>query len=791
MPGEGWGFLAAEGGAQVEPVYLDLHIHTSENPDRLNTAYDLVTLREKVQTSATGSPCLISLTDHNTVNKRAYLAATSLFEHLLLGAELHVRNYDDAPPYHCHIFFRAPVDDASIDAINGILDRLYPKKTAGDGDDIPKIEDIARSFDEYEFVLLPHGGQSHSTFDKSIPAGVQFDTTVERSVYYNHLDGFTARSNSGLERTQEYFQKLGISDFINLITSTDNYCPKQYPQAKSPQADPFVPTWMLASPTFNGLRLSLSESARLVYGTRPDLWAEYMRHVSLSNEFLDVDVTLTPGLNVVIGGSSSGKTMFVDSVYRKIANDFGDSPYRPYGVEGIEVNNPSGQTPHYLPQNYIVRVCDQKDHDNTIDSITLLKSVFPGDADERELIDNGLARLSSSLQSMVHAAAEIEQLDEELKRIPLLSSLITTKLIRRNPLKKLRPFESDIRTFKYSKATRDRNVEILEQIDRFLAENPFVDHDPNLVPALVAELDIAFRAARIEESVRAIVDEHVDAIDEQQKANDLETTTKRNNFGTLLRTIRRYRENHKVFYESRDEIARFSMRSKTKVIQSMGHSLYIENEFELTQGKFLEVLNQTLRRERQIPTFGAITPESLASEGFRKRDPKVMNHDDLHREVMSRFNTMNKKKYRITTREGKDFDQLSAGWKTSVILDLILGCGTDSAPLIIDQPEDNLATTYINSGLLSAIKQCKASRQIILVSHNATIPMLGDAQNIVSCKNDDKFITIRSNPLEGQIDGRDVVDLIAVTTDGGKASIKKRVKKYNLKRFRGDDEADL
>jgi len=56
-----------------------------------------------------------------------------------------------------------------------------------------------------------------------------------------------------------------------------------------------------------------------VYGERPDSWAEYIQRVSLANEMIDIDVTLTPGLNVVIGGSSSGKTLFVDSVNHKIA----------------------------------------------------------------------------------------------------------------------------------------------------------------------------------------------------------------------------------------------------------------------------------------------------------------------------------------------------------------------------------------------------------------------------------------------------------------------------------------
>jgi hypothetical protein len=63
---------------------------------------------------------------------------------------------------------------------------------------------------------------------------------------------------------------------------------------------------------------------------------------------------------------------------------------------------------------------------------------------------------------------------------------------------------------------------------------------------------------------------------------------------------------------------------------------------------------------------------------------------------------MNNKSYRIITSEGKNFD-LSAGWKTSILLDVILGYEGGIAPLIIDQPEDNLATNYINHGLINAI----------------------------------------------------------------------------------------
>ena len=163
--------------------------------------------------------------------------------------------------------------------------------------------------------------------------------------------------------------------------------------------------------------------------------------------------------------------------------------------------------------------------------------------------------------------------------------------------------------------------------------------------------------------------------------------------------------------------------------------------------------------------------------------PKVQDYDDFEKRVYKDFESYNKKEYKIVTSDGRKFENLSAGWKTSVVLDIILGYDRDMAPIIIDQPEDNLATNYINGGLVTAIKKIKDKKQIILVSHNATIPMLADAQNVILCNNVNNKITIKSSPLEGKIENKNVLDHIAEITDGGKSSIKKRVKKYNLKTF--------
>ena len=779
----------------MEPVFIDLHIHTSPNPDDLNNSYELDLLKKKIEEFTEGSAYLISLTDHNTVNKPIYLRAVQKFEHILLGVELHVRNYDRQKPYHCHIYFNLQqIDAPSVDGINTILDKLYPQKVvSAEEASIPNLEKIMKNFDSYEFLLLPHGGQNHSTFDKSIPNDVQFDSTLERSIYYNHFDGFTARGDTGLDRTLEYFERLGIKEFVNLVTASDNYSPQIYPSAKAKDAAPFVRTWMLASPTFNGLRLSLSESSRLKYGEKPDTWAECIQHVLLQNDKIDIDVELTPGLNVVIGGSSSGKTLFVDSLYRKIAGDFDQSVYlnTPYKIQDIQVKNPAGQRPHYLYQNYIIKICDQKDKENNIDDIEILKSVFPADREERQEIANGLSELGSQLSSLVQSVKEIESLQNSLSRIPNLSHLIVTEVIQGNPLNFILPDHQVIESIRYSRAGYNRDIRPLDEIDAFLSRNPLVNHDSSLVERLRKEMELAFDRSELESAIREIITSQKKAIDDAHEAENLEIASKRQEFEKLLEHIERYFKAAKKFHESLCAISRFPIKIKTKEIESMGHKLFIDNEFELTKNKFLEVVNSMLKPAYAMATFNDIKPEALFEAKFRKKGPKVSDYDDFENLVKVRFASMNKKNYRIITKEGKNFDNLSAGWKTSVILDLILGWDGDNAPLIIDQPEDNLATGYINSGLLKAIKKCKTKKQIILVSHNATIPMLGDAQTVVMCRNDGTTITIKANPLEVSIGGEDVVDLIAETTDGGKISVKKRVKKYNLKKFRGANEASI
>jgi len=769
----------------VEAVYLDLHIHTSQNPNGLNSDYDVELLLAQIKKVSKDSSFLISLTDHNVVNKKAYIELKKRTNMFILGVELHIKNYDEKPPYHCHIFINLPdIIEQDIDQINTILFSLYPDKEVTPKTDLPNIETIIRRFEGYDFMLLPHGGQSHSTFDKSVSSKAQFDSTLERSIYYNQFDGFTARNSNGLNTTVSYFKRLGISEFVNLVTCTDNYNPKKYPDAKHKDAKPFVPTWMFALPTFSGLRLSLSESDRFVYAEKkPANWAEYIKNVRLKNSKVDIDVELSPGLNVVIGGSSSGKTLFVDSIYRKLAGTFDDCDYADFHVEDIRVVHPSQCKPHYINQNYIIKVIDKKDEENSISDIDILKKVFPEDSAVDRKIGKTLANLKKDIANLMSYVRNIEAEETTIYRIPIITSLIQKGKAVVNPVDCLLPNEEQVQAAEYPKDFLDDHIDSLDEIHNFVNENCFITSIDKEIEAIKKKLLLGFEISQLEAAVRDVLHCAKTDFDTQLSAENEEQRSKKNNFEKLLKAIKVYLRNEKLFRQKLKKIISYSVVLETKKVESMGHSLYVENDFTLNKEVFKVVINKYMKSDRKIERIEDLKPKNLFYENFSQKSPKVHNYDDFEKKIYSEFEKLNLRKFRITTDDGRDYDELSAGWKTSVILDLILGFEGDIAPLIIDQPEDNLATGYINSGLIKAIKKVKRKKQIILVSHNATIPMLGDAQTVVLCKIDGKIV-IRSNPLEGAIGGKSLVDFIAEITDGGKPSIKKRVKKYNLKSFR-------
>lgn len=78
-----------------------------------------------------------------------------------------------------------------------------------------------------------------------------------------------------------------------------------------------------------------------------------------------------------------------------------------------------------------------------------------------------------------------------------------------------------------------------------------------------------------------------------------------------------------------------------------------------------------------------------------------------------------------------DIATMSPGKRGLVLLNLILHLSNSSHPILIDQPEDNLDNRTIYDQLKDFVRHKKASRQIIMVTHNANLVVAADAECVI------------------------------------------------------------
>lgn len=129
----------------------------------------------------------------------------------------------------------------------------------------------------------------------------------------------------------------------------------------------------------------------------------------------------------------------------------------------------------------------------------------------------------------------------------------------------------------------------------------------------------------------------------------------------------------------------------------------------------------------------------------------------------------------------KALDDLSTGQKATAVLLLLLL--ESDAPLIVDQPEDDLDNRFIADSIVPAMRSEKRKRQFILSSHNANIPVLGDAEQIVGLTptvDGGLERTTIEDSLCGSIDVKTIKELVKDVLEGGQQAFTTRRAKYGF-----------
>lgn len=171
--------------------------------------------------------------------------------------------------------------------------------------------------------------------------------------------------------------------------------------------------------------------------------------------------------------------------------------------------------------------------------------------------------------------------------------------------------------------------------------------------------------------------------------------------------------------------------------------------------KFREVV-QNIRNKNNTTDYAArtraaiteMTPEAFARMIY------FIPEDDL---VVS-YKPEKSKKY-------IPLSNASAGQKTTAILTFLLAYG--NLPLLLDQPEDDLDNKLVYDLIVTRLKKTKSKRQIIVVTHNANIPVNGDAEYIISMDSDTDLIKTK---YQGTIDDGNIRKEICDVMEGTQIS---------------------
>ena len=210
---------------------------------------------------------------------------------------------------------------------------------------------------------------------------------------------------------------------------------------------------------------------------------------------------------------------------------------------------------------------------------------------------------------------------------------------------------------------------------------------------------------------------------------------------------------------------------KAKIIsQSMSVYDFVDAVKKRNQGSLQAIKHNN---EQLLSNLDIQNIFNTLNQDYRYEELESLCYDDLPTISVTKYiEDKNGDKKPLVRR----ISQLSLGQQQSVLLGILL-LSDSNRPLLIDQPEDNLDSEFIYKTIVANLRKIKEHRQVIIVTHNPNIAILGDAELIIPLKS----TSIHSRIMApGSIDNTDTVSLCCQILEGGESAFKHRKNIYGF-----------
>lgn len=621
-------------------------------------------------------------------------------------------------------------------------------------------------------------------------------------------------------------------------------------------------TWIKSNPTFEGLKQIIFEpEERVKYGgTYPVEKSDYM--VLDYVEYYDNErVFFNSGLNAIIGGRSTGKSTLLNSIakHQKNKNFNKDNHYtlkdNEYKVIWRDGKIDAERSVEFIPQEFMINISKERSKLNILLGEIISKRNM--DIEERRYKEE-LGHINSEINSYINdyfllqsskkqlikpegdneaAKAAVILINERIEKVRLenkfseednkkykeVSDMLNLLTIEMELLKKEEERLLEIKNIDFSLSIELDEVSLKNQSlietelnaikeDSTKRWNIFIDGLINDVKESEKE-----NIKKIEEIKKtSIYIKGKDLETKNQELSQLEQELKKHKI--VIKEFKKFdgecsqintalEEKHslildqfKHYYEASQQFSeRFIIEEGDLKIEvnlstiAFGDKIDYLDARSNTNNTFIDKFCKTLE-EFKGDSYKAFFKDWLKEEKFTFNRNK--NIDDLFKDIF----TTNWYTYDyLITYQNDEFQDMSQGKKSFVILKLLLEFSEDKKPVLIDQPEDSLDNRAIYHELRKYLIDTKNDRQIILVTHNPNIVVGADTENIIVAhqesnieknRNGKKFQYINGALENTQkynetctfvLESQGIREHIFDVLEGGEEAFTKREQKYNYK----------
>lgn len=537
----------------------DLHFHTPSSYDYENKS---VTNEEIISILEQNNISVVAITDHHVIDIERIKELQKLGKEknitVLPGIEFLSDARGKVPIHFIGIF----PENCNLEYIWGQIENTTNiKKIKGEGKKANQVycdlEETIKLVKELDGVTTIHAGEKSNTIENithSLPHGEAQKTEIANQIDFYEL---------GKIDDKEGYLKIvfpTIGKHLPMIICSDNHNINNYKLKEN--------CWIKADCTFEGLKQVIYEPKQRVriQSLKPHEKAEYQVIDSVQithSDFYSQKIFLNQNLNSIIGGRSTGKSVLLGSIAKKLNCEkevkFENEEYTKFVNEvvgsltvtwkdGIVNNN---RNIEYFPQSYMYRLAKNKNKE--LDK--LIEDIVRQDFEKDNLISDYEGFTSENNTELTNKLNKLFQLKDDLtKKRSLLKEKGDEKGIRAEISKLERESKEIKQKINITEEKLDSYKKLKAEFDNLIKENENLAGQISKLQSLKSkflvnkdlEFDIVALNDKNKEQVRKVYDE-LKVNFEKEWRNSLEKIS-----GINLKTIEDNQRRIKFIQENQD-----------------------------------------------------------------------------------------------------------------------------------------------------------------------------------------------------------------------------------------------